>query len=365
MVVLSRFVALLSSLTAINDIAEASPRGTPPSRSMQSCPARISTAPAASIMATPRTPPSSPSRPATVRTVCSLCAFCSPRAFLQSLLRRRLRGDGSHISGQRALAGQHGRWQDGAVGRRGPRGRDVLRARSLHHHFRRVGVCALDSTAPAVPAQGGGEQTKVNPQNKPLTSDFVSLHLKGRTDGFALKGGDATKGAFQTMYDGPRPTHASAPNNCHWHGVNGSYQPMRKQGAIILGTGGDNSNGAVGNFYEVRSALSCAMYGSGCSVLSDSRPSGLHGERGHRGGDRRQDQGEHCRRGLQDRSVSLGGSLARWSLRMKESCAHGFTRSGRFLVFVRASGGNSSCRVGELTGGGRAERGKLRRQAGR
>eukprot|EP01047_Picozoa_sp_COSAG01_P009511 COSAG01_NODE_391_length_17672_cov_4.507369_9_plen_68_part_00 len=27
-----------------------------------------------------------------------------------------------------------------------------------------------------------------------------------------------------------RPDHRSAPNNCHWHGVNGSYQPMRKQG---------------------------------------------------------------------------------------------------------------------------------------
>ena len=97
---------------------------------------------------------------------------------------------------------------------------------------------------------GGGNQTKVNPANKPLTSDFVSLHLKGRTEGFALKGADAAQGVFQTMYDGPRPDHRSAPNNCHWHGVNGSYQPMRKQGAIILGTGGDNSNGAVGTFYE-------------------------------------------------------------------------------------------------------------------
>ena len=84
---------------------------------------------------------------------------------------------------------------------------------------------------------GGGTATKVNNNNKPLTSDFVSLHLKGRTDGFALRGGDATQGAFQTMYDGPRPDHRSAPNNCHWHGFNGSYQPMRKQGAIILGTG--------------------------------------------------------------------------------------------------------------------------------
>ena len=40
---------------------------------------------------------------------------------------------------------------------------------------------------------GGGKVTKVNDQNKPLTSEFVTLELKGRTDGFMLKGGDATK----------------------------------------------------------------------------------------------------------------------------------------------------------------------------
>lgn len=93
---------------------------------------------------------------------------------------------------------------------------------------------------------GGGEQTIYNNQSTPLTSDFVSLHLKGRVDGFALKGGDATKGTFKTMYDGPRPDPKLA---CcvrpPWH-----YQPMLKQGAIILGTGGDNSNHAEGNFYE-------------------------------------------------------------------------------------------------------------------
>ena len=93
---------------------------------------------------------------------------------------------------------------------------------------------------------GGGEQTIVNNQSIPLTSDFVSLHLKGRTDGFALKGGDATKGTLATMYDGLRPDPKLA---CcvkpPW-----SYQPMLKQGAIILGTGGDNSNHAEGNFYE-------------------------------------------------------------------------------------------------------------------
>ena len=38
------------------------------------------------------------------------------------------------------------------------------------------------------------------------------------------------------MFDGPR--------------VDSSYDPMRKQGAIVLGNGGDNSNGSQGTFYE-------------------------------------------------------------------------------------------------------------------
>ena len=65
----------------------------------------------------------------------------------------------------------------------------------MHHHCRYF---------------GGGNLTQVNPMNKPLTSDFVSLHLKGRVDGFALKGGDATKGTLATMYDGVRPDHKIA-----------------------------------------------------------------------------------------------------------------------------------------------------------
>ena len=93
---------------------------------------------------------------------------------------------------------------------------------------------------------GGGQQGDKNEQNKPLRHDFVSLMLKGRHDGFALKGGDASRGRFATMYDGPRPYQDKAgllPKN--------AYTPMRKEGAIILGTGGDQSNGDRGNFYEV------------------------------------------------------------------------------------------------------------------
>ena len=49
-------------------------------------------------------------------------------------------------------------------------------------------------------------------------------------------GGDAQHGALRVMFDGPR--------------VNQTYDPMRKQGAILLGNGGDNSNGSQGTFYE-------------------------------------------------------------------------------------------------------------------
>ena len=40
---------------------------------------------------------------------------------------------------------------------------------------------------------------------------------------------------MQTLYQGPRPP---------------GYATMKKQGAIILGIGGDNSDGAIGTFYE-------------------------------------------------------------------------------------------------------------------
>lgn len=120
----------------------------------------------------------------------------------------------------------------------------------------------------------------MNDKNTPLPFEFVSLYLRGRTDGFVLKGGDATKGVLKTMYDGVRPDCAIA-GTCQRHG-NHTYQvgkkggggqgvtdsssnappppatfsvpfptqPMNKKGAIILGTGGDNSDGASGKFYE-------------------------------------------------------------------------------------------------------------------
>ncbi len=82
----------------------------------------------------------------------------------------------------------------------------------------------------------GGQTFSANPTNTPLTHSYVTAVLKGRSGSFAIKGGNAQSGTLTTLYDGGRPS--------------GGYNPMKKQGAIILGIGGDNSKGAQGNFFE-------------------------------------------------------------------------------------------------------------------
>jgi hypothetical protein len=68
---------------------------------------------------------------------------------------------------------------------------------------------------------GGGNLTQKNPGSESLTSDFVSLTLKGRTDGFDLKGGDATQGKQRVQYSGPRPDRTIA-GTCGGGGGGGS-----------------------------------------------------------------------------------------------------------------------------------------------
>lgn len=65
---------------------------------------------------------------------------------------------------------------------------------------------------------------------------FVTAIAKGEPHHWTSMGGDAQRGNLSVMFEGPR--------------VNASYDPMRKQGAILLGNGGDNSNGSQGTFYE-------------------------------------------------------------------------------------------------------------------
>ncbi len=69
-----------------------------------------------------------------------------------------------------------------------------------------------------------------------ITWQFVTAMAKGEPHHWTSMGGDAQKGDLSVMFDGPR--------------VNATYDPMRKQGAILLGNGGDNSNSSQGTFYE-------------------------------------------------------------------------------------------------------------------
>jgi hypothetical protein len=79
-----------------------------------------------------------------------------------------------------------------------------------------------------------GSKLCVNLPNIPWR--FVTAMAKGEPHHWTSMGGDAQRGALKVMFDGPR--------------VNATYDPMRKQGAILLGNGGDNSNGSQGTFYE-------------------------------------------------------------------------------------------------------------------
>ena len=119
---------------------------------------------------------------------------------------------------------------------------------------------------------GGGNVSVVNNQSQPLAYEFVSLGLKGRTDGFTLLGGDATAsksvnvlfytenllenidiggsllglhaayadargilmtsaqakaGTFATMYDGPRPPPFNDTLDGSEGGAKGATMPLK------------------------------------------------------------------------------------------------------------------------------------------
>jgi hypothetical protein len=78
----------------------------------------------------------------------------------------------------------------------------------------------------------------VNLNNTGNNSQFVTALVKNNGQNtYAVKGGNAQTGGLTTLYSGPEPNR-------------GCYAPMHQEGAIVLGTGGDNSNGSVGTFFE-------------------------------------------------------------------------------------------------------------------
>ncbi|KAF2714706.1 carbohydrate-binding module family 42 protein [Pleomassaria siparia CBS 279.74] len=76
-----------------------------------------------------------------------------------------------------------------------------------------------------------------NPGDPSITSRFFTAIVKGKPNQWALRGANAASGSLSTYYSGVRPNKTG-------------YNPMSKEGAIILGIGGDNSVSAQGTFYE-------------------------------------------------------------------------------------------------------------------
>jgi hypothetical protein len=86
-------------------------------------------------------------------------------------------------------------------------------------------------------SEGSGGTNQNDPSS---TTPYVTAMLKNNgTTEFTLRGANAQVGSLSTFYKGALPA---------------GWSPMKKQGAIVLGSGGDccatNTNLSVGTFYE-------------------------------------------------------------------------------------------------------------------
>ena len=83
-------------------------------------------------------------------------------------------------------------------------------------------------------AGGNGSDTG----NLGNSSAFVTALVRTNgTSTYSIQGGNAQSGTLTDWYDGSLPT-------------TGGYLPMHQEGAIVLGTGGDNSHSSAGSFFE-------------------------------------------------------------------------------------------------------------------
>jgi len=81
----------------------------------------------------------------------------------------------------------------------------------------------------------GGNGSHSN--NTGRNTTYVTAMTKQDATTYSIRDGDAQSGSLKTDYAGALPTTSG-------------YVPFHKEGAIILGIGGDNSKVAIGNFYE-------------------------------------------------------------------------------------------------------------------
>lgn len=82
-----------------------------------------------------------------------------------------------------------------------------------------------------------GSNPKNNAGDPSVSYRFLTAIIKGKPNQWAIRGANAASGGLSTYYNGTRPSASG-------------YNPMSKEGAILLGIGGDNSISGQGTFYE-------------------------------------------------------------------------------------------------------------------
>ncbi len=80
-----------------------------------------------------------------------------------------------------------------------------------------------------------GQGAGLNSADPTTSNRFTTAMIEGESNQWAILGGNAQSGSLATDFSGVRPS---------------GYNPMHKEGAIILGIGGDNSKSSAGTFYE-------------------------------------------------------------------------------------------------------------------
>ena len=137
-----------------------------------------------------------------------------------------------------------------------------------------TGGCTGNGPWVAADLENGMYLSAAGPNNPAYTGThlpFVSAWEKNNgTSNFTIKVGDATAGGLNTTYSGALPN---------------GYSPMKVQPSILLGTGGDNSNGDLGEFFEgavtagfptdatenaVQASLATAGYGNNSTLYATS-----------------------------------------------------------------------------------------------
>ncbi|WP_371784612.1 alpha-L-arabinofuranosidase B [Streptosporangium subroseum] len=118
-----------------------------------------------------------------------------------------------------------------------------------------------------------GVNQRYNAGDPSISHRFLTAIVKGEPNHWAIRGGNAQSGSLSTFYNGVRPNVAG-------------YNPMKKEGAIILGIGGDNSISATGTFYEgvmtsgypsdaTENAVQANIVAAGYSTASGGGPGSL------------------------------------------------------------------------------------------